>query len=76
MHPTEQAIDYVWQFFSDAYFSENTKNILHEIEKINAMQAHRQINAADTEGSLKFQKKLATKINELEKRFPFLKNKP
>jgi hypothetical protein len=73
MHPTAQAIDYIWHFFSDTYFSEDTQNVVREVGKINAMQAHRPINASDTEGSLKFQNALALKINELEKRFPFLK---
>jgi GSCFA family len=72
MHPTAQAIDYVWQFFSATYFSEDTKKIIQEVEKINAMQAHRPKNTSNTEGSLKFQKNLALKIIELEKRFPFL----
>jgi GSCFA family len=72
MHPTAQAVDYVWQFFSDTYFSEETKNIIQEVEKINAMQAHRFLNAADTEGVKNFQKTLALKIKALEKRFPFL----
>jgi hypothetical protein len=72
MHPTAQAIDYVWDFFSDTYFSEDTKTVVREVEKINAMQAHRPKKGADTEGSLKFQNSLALKINELEKRFPFL----
>jgi GSCFA family len=72
MHPTAQAIDYVWDFFSDTYFSEDTKTVVREVEKINAMQAHRPKKGADTEGSLKFQNTLALKINELEKRFPFL----
>ena len=74
MHPTPQAIDYVWQFFSDTYFSEATKTVIQEVEKINAMQAHRPLKGLDTEGSQKFQKTLALKIAEVEKRFPFLKN--
>ena len=73
MHPTPQAIDYVWQFFSDTYFSEATKTEIREVEKINAMQAHRPLKGLDTEGSQKFQKTLALKIAEVEKRFPFLK---
>ncbi len=43
MHPTVQAIDYVWQFFNDTYFSEETKKNVQKIEKINAMEAHRPI---------------------------------
>jgi GSCFA family len=72
MHPTEQAVDYVWQFFSDTYFSEETKTVVREVEKIKAMQAHRPLKGLDTEGGKKFQEALALKIAEVEKRFPFL----
>jgi hypothetical protein len=72
MHPTTQAVDYIWDYFSNAYFSEETKQVVQEVEKINAMQAHRPINGADTEGVKKFQKTLALKIKELEMKFPFL----
>jgi hypothetical protein len=70
MHPTAQAIDYIWQYFSDTYFSEETKMIVKEVEKINALQAHRPLKGVYTEGSLKM---VEDRINELEKRFPFLK---
>jgi GSCFA family len=73
MHPTEQAVDYIWDYFGNAYFSEETKNVMREVEKINAMQAHRPINGADTEGVKKFQQALTLKIKDLEMRFPFLK---
>jgi hypothetical protein len=72
MHPTEQAVDYIWDYFSHAYFSEETKNVMREVEKINAMQAHRPINGADTEGVKKFQQALSLKVKELEMRFSFL----
>ncbi len=72
MHPTAQAIDYVWQFFSETYFSEETKKVITEVEKIKAMQAHRPLKGLDTEGVKKFQESLVLKIAELEKRFPFL----
>jgi GSCFA family len=72
MHPTAQAVDYIWDYFSHTYFSEATRNVIREVEKINAMQAHRPINGQDTEGVKKFQQTLALKIKDLEKRFPFL----
>jgi GSCFA family len=72
MHPTPQAVDYVWQFFSDTYFSAETKSLVQEVEKINAMQAHRPLKGENTEGVKKFQKLLALKIKDLETRFPFL----
>jgi hypothetical protein len=73
MHPTAQAVDYIWDYFSHTYFSEETKNVIREVEKINAMQAHRPINGADTEGVRKFQQALALKVKELEIKFPFFK---
>jgi hypothetical protein len=72
MHPTAQAVDYVWQFFSDTYFSEDTKTVIREVEKIKAMQAHRPLKGLDTEGVKKFKETLAVKVAEVEKRFPFL----
>ena len=72
MHPTAQAVDYVWQFFSDTYFLEDTKTVVREVEKIKAMQAHRSLKGSNTEGVKKFQEMLILKIAETEKRFPFL----
>lgn len=72
MHPTAQAVDYIWQFFSETYFSEETKTVIREVEKIKAMQAHRPLKGLDTEGVKKFQESLVLKIAEVEKRFPFL----
>ncbi len=72
MHPTAQAVDYVWQFFSETYFSEDTKTVVREVEKIKAMQAHRPLKGSNTEGVKKFQEALVLKIAEIEKRFPFL----
>jgi GSCFA family len=72
MHPTEQAIDYIWDFFSHTYFSTETKNIVQEVEKINAMRAHRPLKGENTEGVKKFQKLLDSKIKDAQTRFPFL----
>ena len=72
MHPTAQAVDYIWQFFSETYFSEETKTVIREVEKIKAMQAHRPLKGSNTEGVKKFQEALVSKIEEIEKRFSFL----
>lgn len=40
IHPSEVAVDYVWQFFSDTYFSEQTCGIIKRIEKIKAAANH------------------------------------
>lgn len=40
-HPNQQAIDYVWEKFSDCFFNEQTKQLNREIEKLNKAKAHR-----------------------------------
>ena len=43
-HPNEQAIDYVWEKFSDCYFNSDTKKINEEIEKLNSFIHHRHLH--------------------------------
>lgn len=43
-HPNEQAIDYVWEIFSDTYFSEGTRRLNKLIQKYNTALAHRSMN--------------------------------
>ena len=73
LHPNAQAVEYIWQFFSETFFSDRTKEVVGEVEKIRAMQAHRPLHGLDTEGSRQFREQLAEQISEVERRFPFLK---
>ncbi|MEZ4927568.1 MAG: GSCFA domain-containing protein [Saprospiraceae bacterium] len=41
LHPSEQAVDYIWQYFSDAFFSGETQQLNAAIEKITTAAAHR-----------------------------------
>lgn len=41
VHPNEEAIDYVWERFSDTYFSEATKALCNEVRKYRLAAAHR-----------------------------------
>ncbi len=72
IHPNAVAIEYIWQFFSETFFDTKTKNIIQEVEKINAMLAHRPLHGADTEGYQKFREQLNLKILALQKQYPFL----
>ncbi len=72
IHPNSTAIEYIWQFFADTYFDKNTKSIIQEVEKINAMQAHRPLHGADTEGYQKFKLQLEKRISDLQKQYPYL----
>lgn len=41
LHPSELAVDYVWQFFSNTYFAEQTRQLNERIEKITTAAQHR-----------------------------------
>lgn len=66
-HPNAQAIEYIWEKFSECAFSEKTRTINLEIRKLNAALAHRKLNKAE-EGD----KKLQTFIEKQRKKIKTL----
>jgi hypothetical protein len=70
-HPNEQAIDYVWEKFSDCYFDESTKKLNEKIKDIIGAASHRPIHNK-TEAHQKFKTTYFKKCEELEKEFSFL----
>lgn len=73
IHPNSTAIAYIWQYFAETFFDKNTKSIIQEVEKINAMQAHRPLHGANTEGYQKFRAQLEERILALQKQYSFLR---
>ncbi|MGB1248199.1 MAG: GSCFA domain-containing protein [Chitinophagales bacterium] len=66
VHPTEEAVDYVWNKFSDSFFTEQTKSLNTEIEKINQALAHRP-QFEESEAHQDFLHKLNERIARFEK---------
>ncbi|MFM7152789.1 MAG: GSCFA domain-containing protein [Bacteroidota bacterium] len=48
IHPSDVAVNYIWDYFSGSYFSESTRQTNAALEKINAALRHRPFNQ-DTE---------------------------
>jgi hypothetical protein len=48
IHPSDVAVNYIWDYFSGTYFSESTRQTNAALEKINAALRHRPFNQ-DTE---------------------------
>ncbi len=44
IHPNSQAIDYIWQKFSDQYFSKSTKDFIAQWKEIKAAMHHKAFN--------------------------------
>lgn len=70
-HPNEQAINYVWEQFSESHFNTNTKQLNEKINEITLAASHRNLHG-NTEAHEKFKKTYLEKCIELEKQFPFL----
>jgi hypothetical protein len=48
-HPTALAVDYIWERFSDTYFSDKTIDGIKEYEKISKTEKHRPSNPESKE---------------------------
>jgi len=72
LHPSSLAVNYIWQRFSEAALTAETKTILSEIEKIVAAQGHRLLHP-ETESSRHFQQQLQQQIEDFAARYPEIK---
>ena len=71
VHPTDQAVNYVWEKFSETYFNEETKQLIEEILKIKNAVAHKPFNYESKEHQLFIKKQIET-INQLKSKYSFL----
>ena len=71
IHPSETAIEYIWQFFADTFFDDETKHLNTRIEKIAAAAGHRPFNP-DTEAHRAFAQAQLEAIGNLKKEWPGL----
>ncbi len=71
LHPSEQAVKYIWERFSSAFFSEETIGINKKIERFNNMLNHRSIHQQSKENQI-FKRKLEEEKSALLKSYPFL----
>jgi hypothetical protein len=71
LHPSEVAVNYIWDKFISTYFNSTTLLAMQEIEKVNKLLAHRPIHQNRT-AHLDFLKKTEKKLDDLIKVHPFL----
>ncbi|MBP9069076.1 MAG: GSCFA domain-containing protein [Bacteroidia bacterium] len=71
-HPNDAAIKYVWEKFSDTYFTEETKKLNSELHSINASEDHK-ILFPESDEAKKFKETVEHKKRELKAKFSFLK---
>lgn len=71
LHPSQTAIDYIWEQFSDFAFSADTKKLLKEVESIQKRMAHKSFQPQSESHKL-FKQKLASDCQSLQAKFPFM----
>ena len=71
LHPTEQAVDYIWERFSDTYFSQSTADFIAEWRPLKQALAHKVLDATSNE-FIKFKQSSIEKLNLIAKKYPLL----
>lgn len=71
LHPSEEAIEYIWKKFSETYMSTDTHKSMKKIEKWRRLQNHKPFNAA-SEASIKNRIKIEEQFRVLKEEYPNL----
>ena len=71
IHPTEQAIDYIWQAFLTSTISPETQDLFRIIEKVQAAVHHRPFQPA-SQAHQKFLRAQINQIDQLNETYPQL----
>lgn len=71
IHPTKQAVNYIWDYFKNVYFSENTQQLIKQISAVKSAASHRPFHPNSVEHQ-RFAAKQWQKTVELAKNYPFL----
>lgn len=56
LHPTTQAIDYIWDKFSQTYFSKETLSLRNEFDKLHKLKQHRPFDTKGKDYEMHLQK--------------------
>ncbi len=71
LHPSDVAVDYIWDLFGKAYFEEDTLSVCRAIEKIKDATEHRPMNPG-SEPHQKFVEVTRKQISQLQIQYPGL----
>ena len=71
LHPTSLAVNYIWECFSETYFTPSTKNILQSWDKIRKGLTHRPFDS-NSDSYQRFLREILLKIELLKEKMPYL----
>jgi hypothetical protein len=71
LHPSEQAVEYIWEKLSEHYFSPRLHEFLRQWEPVAAALAHRPFHP-DSEDYRAFMAKTQVRLEALRRQYPLL----
>lgn len=71
VHPSDLAIDYIWQKFKKVWISEDACNTMEKVDAIQKGLRHRPFHP-DSERDRKFRTALKAKMTKISKEYPFM----
>ncbi len=71
IHPNPVALDHIWDFFSQTFFSDDTRNVIDRVEKIQQAVRHRPFHS-DSEAHQLFVRQTLHKMDVLRDRYQWL----
>ena len=71
LHPSNVAIDYIWERFCETYMDMETKTVIKEVESIIRALNHRPLNPS-TDAHKHFLMQTLLKIQRLQDKYPYL----
>lgn len=71
LHPSPLAIRYLWERFSETFFSSDAKQVMTAVEKIRQDLAHRPFHS-ESEAYQRFLEQIVLKIERLNGKYPYL----
>lgn len=71
VHPSDFAINYVWEKFSKSYFSNQCLNIVKQIDEIIKLENHKPRNI-ESDSFKQFKQTIMEKKNNLKTQFPYI----
>ena len=70
VHPSQLAIDYIWECFKNLYFDDETQQIMNEWSDIQKALRHKPFHP-ESEAYKRFLSQIVLKINGLKEKFPY-----
>ena len=71
LHPSQMAVEYIWECFGRCYFSKETQAVMKEWGEVKKALEHRPFNP-ESEAYRRFLSQIVLKIVRLKEKFPYL----